>query len=463
MALAVNLEFVRNTLLKELWQREIFIDAEVIDELLFDAARRPAVTDPLLETLRFLRDKRATRPGFILFPLHSLGFMRAGLLRGDQRPQAQYLHPQWGIALTPQTNGLHATLDWIERARVAFKVYKPVDRELIRHWHRSRASWLERNPLLAIRMTTQRGSYASSEAVVVGRIRAATAQLAMVSAFQQPEPDRLSSLLSSSRINNWQTLDINHYLVFSDHPRLPRQLAGECVRLSGRGSRLVELSDLSIEIDPDYRGARKIIAAIETAVAIVYRGHLQHMWPERRDVRNRTCDRLFESLLYFLRSFHGRGQSWPATVSLATAFEMLLTDSYSDGVSKRLARRLKLVLRGTRGTRRYQEAFGVVYKARGDLVHAGAEPTDLDLHRAQQAFVLAFCVIAPRIASVPNGTQRVMEYVTGDQHAAEMQTVMASCGCSRRIRVQRGLLAKGPIVCSLCKRDFVVAEPAAAV
>lgn len=414
-ALAVNFDLVRNAIVEELWQREIFIGTSVMDDLLFFAAREPSVQDPLLETLQFLRDRRATRPGFVLFPLHSLGILRAGLLRGDTKQEAQYIHPEWGLALTPQTNSLDQTIDFLGRVREGFGIHKPVDPELVRHWYRSRAKWLERNPMLAIRMTTQRGSYYDTEALVLSRVRAATAQLAMVSTFQSSTVDRPSALFSSSRINNWETLDIHHYIVFADNPGRSGTLNGDCVPIHhGRGVGIVELSDLSIEIDPAYRGSRKTIASIDAAIGSVYRGHLEHMWPRRRDARTRTNARLFEALSFFLRSFHLGGASWSATVSLATAYEMLLTDSYSRGVSERLRRRLALVLRGVPGTRAYQAAFAGLYRARGNLVHAGSEAGEVDLKAAQQAFVHAFCALAPRVDELARRTESPMRDLTGD-------------------------------------------------
>jgi hypothetical protein len=257
LALAVHFDAVRNAIVEQLWHREIFIGTEVVDQLLFYASKSLEHGDPLVATLRFLRDRRATRPGLILFPLHSLGILRAGLLRGDVKARAQYIHPAWGIALTPQTNALRQTIDFLNRARTAFGVHKPVDPELVRHWHRSRAPWLEFNPMLAIRMTSQRGSYFDTEPLVLSRVRAATAQLAMVSAFQAEGLDRRSYLFSSSRTNNWETLDIHHYIVFADHPGNPATLDGDCVPIHSRGSRVVELSDLSIEIDPTFAAVGK--------------------------------------------------------------------------------------------------------------------------------------------------------------------------------------------------------------
>jgi hypothetical protein len=419
LALAVNLQFVRNALLEELWRREIFIGVEVLDDLLFHSARRSGVTDPLLAVLEFLRDRRATRPGLVVFPLHSIGILRAGLLRGNNKQFAQFMHPDWGIALSPQTNALDQTIDFLERARQTFGVHKPIDDDLVAHWYRSRAKWLERNPILAIRMTTQRGSYYDTERVVVSRVKAATAQIAMVAAFQRPDPDRTSALFTSSRVNNWETLDIHHYIVLSDNPGRPRTLDGDCVPIHGRGSPIVELSDLSVELDPRYRGSKRTIEAIDQSVAAAYRGHLQNMWRRRRTVRTRTYDRLFEALTYYRRSLHGGGRSWSSTVSLATAFEMVLTDSYAANVTSRLQRRLRLVLQGVPGTRAFQAAFSELYKARGDLVHAGAEADDIDLHVARQAFVHAFCAVTSRVETLPNGAQSPMLVLTGDDPAAD--------------------------------------------
>jgi hypothetical protein len=413
-AIAVHLLAVRNALAEELWSREVFIGIEVLDELLFHAVKDNTAADPLVAALEFLRDRRVTRPGLVLFPLHSIGVLQAGLLRAGRVEQAQYIHPRWGIALSPQNNTLDYTLAFVERARRAFAVRKPIDPEDLRHWLRSRAKWLEINPILAIRITTQRGSYYDTESVVLSRVRAATAQLAMISVFQDPNPARPALIFSSSRTNNWETLDIRHYVVFADSPLRRASLQGDCVPIHWRGSRVVELCDLSIEIDPDFHGRARTIEKIGQAVGDVYRGHLVHMWKRRRNAQSRTYDRLFVSLSYFLRSFHNGGQNWSAAVALSTAFEMLLTDSYAPGVTRRLERRLGLVLRGIVGRRGYERAFADIYDARGDLVHAGTDPIDLDLHTARQAFVHAFCVVALRIARLHTRERSPMTVLTRD-------------------------------------------------
>jgi hypothetical protein len=210
-ALSVHVEALRNLLINELWARRIFIGPEIIDDLLINAVVDGA-SDPLRSVVEFLRDRRANRPGVVIFPLHSFGILGAGLLRGRGR-RASYIHPAAEIAIAPQSNNLAKTVAFLEEARTAFGAQKSMPVDLLEHWHRSRAPWLERNPLMALRVVSQRGSYYSTEWVITMRIRAASALVAMLAVFQPTRNEAASLLFSSSSVNNWETLDIHHYLV----------------------------------------------------------------------------------------------------------------------------------------------------------------------------------------------------------------------------------------------------------
>ena len=255
-ALSVHVEAIRNLLVDELWARKIFIGPEIIDDLLIGAIVDGA-NDPLLAVVEFLRDRRANRPGLVIFALHSFGILGAGLLRGGQR-RASFIHPRAEIAIAPQSNELATTVAFLEEARVAFGVHKAIPADLLEHWHRSRAPWLERNPLLALRVVSQRGSYYSTEWLITMRVRAASALVAMLAVFQPTRNEAASVLFSSSSVNNRETLDIHHYLVLYDHPRIGSDLTGDPVPIHSRGSRIVELSELNVELDPTRRAMRRL-------------------------------------------------------------------------------------------------------------------------------------------------------------------------------------------------------------
>ncbi len=416
--LAFHLQGIRNRLGEVLWPLGIFIGPSVFDDLLFYAAKDPGVTDPLMAALEYLRDRHANRPGLIVFPLHSVGVLAGGLLRGRERKRVQYVHREWGIALTPQTNKMRDTLAFLERAREGFGVRKPIDVELLYHWYRSRSRWLERNPILAVRFVSQRSSYYDTEFFVMSRVEVATSVLSMVATFQPKRDEaaeRAARLFSSSTTNNQETLDIRHYVVLFDNPNQRQWLDGDCVPIHAAKGAITELTELSIEIDPSYLPRRHVLFdAIEAAVGEVYTGYLRQVTGARNDAPARAARRMFEALGYFRRSFHASRSEWAAIVSLATAFEMLLTDHYSPGVTERLERRMRVVLRNVPGTRRYQKAFSELYGTRGALVHSGAaDGTAVDMATAQQAFVRVFCELARRLPAVPSKSQTPMRDLTG--------------------------------------------------
>jgi hypothetical protein len=230
----------------------------------------------------------------------------------------------------------------------------------------------------------------------MARLQAATSVLGMVACFQPTREDddaRRACLFDSSRVNNFESLDIGHYIVFYDNPSQPRALDSDCVPIHAAKGPIVELTELSIEIDPSYLPRRRVLfEEIETAVGVVYTGYLQHASAARVNAVTRAARRMFEALAYFRRSIQASRGERQTVVSLATAHEMLLTDSYAAGVTDRLARRVQLVLRGTPGTKRYQEAFRNLYGARGALVHSGAiGGAGVDLVTAQQGFVHVSC------------------------------------------------------------------------
>jgi len=412
-ALVLHLEEIRNALVDALWARQIFIGPEVLDDLLLSAAVEGS-PDPLSAVLEFLRDRRASRPGLVIFGLHSFGVLGGGLFRGPRR--ISFIHPGWGMALSPQTNQLARTTAFLEEARLAFGVHKPLSEDLLEHWLRSRAPWLESNPLLAMRVVNQRGSYYSTEWPITVRLRATTALIAMTALFQNQYKDEPGVLMSSSMMNNWETLDIHHYFVLYDNPGHPHFLDGDAVPIHARGRGLAELSELNVELDPTARSRRRLIyPQIEAAVSVVMAGHLNHVSArQRKSLKGRVYRRAFDSLDYFRRSFPRGGATWSAVVSLSTAFEMLLTDNYARGVSETLKRRTGLLLKGVRGRSRYESAVKDLYDARSAIVHEGSETVDVDLAEAQRAFVHAFAVLGPRIERVRGGSQAPLADLTGD-------------------------------------------------
>ena len=95
-------------------------------------------------------------------------------------------------------------------------------------WRRSRPTkWLERNPLPVVRARQiPGGSFYPNEGLLLSRIQAATAQIALLAGLE-PRNEALAGTLFSSRIiNNWETLDIQHYPALFDTGGQRKQRSG---------------------------------------------------------------------------------------------------------------------------------------------------------------------------------------------------------------------------------------------
>jgi len=79
---------VRAAVARGLWSRGIFIGLSVIDELLFSRIRDAYSKDPVLELLTIIKDNDVHKPGFVLYPIHSMGVNGVGFLESyyDHRP-----------------------------------------------------------------------------------------------------------------------------------------------------------------------------------------------------------------------------------------------------------------------------------------------------------------------------------------------------------------------------------------
>lgn len=401
-ALVYHFTKVRSAIAHELWSRGIFIGIEIIDELAFHGARDDNVTDLILECLTRIRDGHMNRPGLILFPVHSFGVLSAGLFYPLRRGQLTIVNNDSGYALFPQSNDLSRTFDQLQRAAAGLGVNRAVPRELIEHWRKSRgAEWLERNPLLVVRANHLPGSYYANEHLLMNRVQSIVGLLSLLAALQPATSDRVGYLMSSSRMNNWETLDIHHYLALYDAPARKTELAGDCVPVHGGRMEVSELAALGFDIDPTYWRRQVTLGTdMQAQVEKLYLAQLQlKLAGKKLNAQGRTINRMFGSLQMFRRSFANSTDDWTGRVALSTAFEMLLTDHYG-GVRATLASRSKELMRGQRGTRAMQQAIGDLYVSRSEFVHGAEQTTSADMHLARRAYALSFLELSKRVDQI---------------------------------------------------------------
>jgi hypothetical protein len=150
--------------------------------------------------------------------------------------------------------------------------------------------------------------------------------------------------------------------------------------------------------------------------------------------------KVFDALTYFRRSFHRDGGAhWAAVVSLATAFEMLLTDSYAPGVTERLKIRVRFLLQGHPDAEADVQLVSDLYESRSKIVHGGARLSG-DLRPAQRVFLrclTAATTLMPELQrNEPNPADALFRTASTPQAPSTLARFFRCIGswCATRLR-----------------------------
>lgn len=390
---------IRNAIARELRARELLVAMEILDHLLFQALKDSDGTPVVQAVLETLRGARVGGAGFVVFGVHSLG-LTADLRELVGRRGMEFIRPEWGVAISAQTNKFERTLAFLDRVRTAFGIEGSLPEESLAHWRRSRPTrWLDVNPLLIVRVAEAAGTYYGNEALLLATLQMATSFVSMLAAAQPGTDLRDRALFSTYVMNNQQTLDIHHYLVLSPGRVAGQGFDGDCVPIQRGRPDIVAMSELRIDFDRDFWASHvEEGTRINRAARAIYRRYLaEGMDSTRIDDHARTSRRWFESMTYFQRSFSG--QRWRDIITLSTAFESLLHDPSQGDTARRIVLEIRRLLGTSPDASAHADAFRRVYLARNEILHDGLQRTDVDLVEARRAYVHAFVERASEVVA----------------------------------------------------------------
>jgi len=419
-AIEYHLWVVRDGLARILWRNEVFIGINVIDQLIFDLLRSGKGSDLASEFFNLIQELGLHREGFVLFPLHSFGVLGLGFYRFVEKASPNMILGDTGLAITAQTNSEEQTIEFLNSAKAAFGIKQNIPVDLVQHFTRSRSlHWTVRNPLLAVRIRSFSGTYYENQFIYTLKLRLSTALIMMLSALENRPDTDSAELFSSSRwVNNFQTLDIRHYLTFETPAGKGKDLSVRCVPMNVSPLELARLSDLDVEVDPRYwmKSRAKIrLEKLISAIAKIEHGYLKHVILGSNDpLQQRVYGKLLISIDAFRQSFSVNARQSDATISLAIAFESLLIDSYSRGIVAKLKRRVELCLYGQSGARRYQDVIAALYSRRSEIVHLGSTKDFEDMAVAHRVYVLCLQHIVSQLENLPRVSGKPIGDILGD-------------------------------------------------
>lgn len=395
---------LRSELVKTLWKEEVYVGVSVIDELILQSAKNTpgAVAQGVIS---FLTKNHAGKPGFVLYPLHGLGIEIPPILKKDPELKPFLHFSAMGVCLSPQTNdferGAERVSAMASRLGVAGRV-EPAD--LRHHTEAGAMSWFTRNPLMMVKISSITGAYYENQFVYTLKIRIAAALAAMLYALGVHSGHKVDAFASSGRVNNWQTLDIKHYLIGETRGSKHTPVELRRVPMNVAALDLARLSDLTLTLSSKTLKLSFIKTTqkrLVPALKVVENGYLSHVNIKNSDkVRRRVFSRIVTALDWYRQSFSARVTDDEAVVSLAVAFETLLTDYYAQGVSNRIERRASICLKGKNGISDYITGITSVMHARGSIVHNGSSADEADIIKAQAAFALCFEAVIGRLSKL---------------------------------------------------------------
>lgn len=417
-SIEVNLIEIRSRVARELWGHGFYISHNVLDSLLFSIAAHTDDDNLLLSLLETIRNSGIHKPGFIIYPLHSLGILGYGLFHHQTGSKVYFTNKAFGYTVSGQSNSFDQTIDFIKYSKEQFGVKHDIPFDLIEHWRKSRpTAWLEKNPLVAQKIHSFPGTYYDTQFFLLTKLQIATSILLALSAIQNESQliNKDAFLTSSSRVNRFHTLDIKHYIYMYPKPH-SKMLDGSCVPMNKRTATLAELSDVPIEIHPKFWRARyKTIEAISNRFTKVESLYVAYMFKAgRKSVEARVAMKLFDSLKFFRRSFKRTDDGIDSIVNIAIAFEVLLTDSYAPGISDRLEKRLCLAISNPKIKEAMLKAVNNLYYARSEIVHTGTTGLSVDISKAQLAFTHAFIGVVDKLHKLPRSSDKPIGDILGD-------------------------------------------------
>jgi hypothetical protein len=412
---------LRTAIIKVVWSHQIYLSVEVVDRLLFDIISDITKIDPIAEFFDFVINKGLHQPGFVLYPLHSFGIQGFGIFDIYKDKRKPYIEiKKAGLMITAQTNSKDKTVEFLYNVRKSFKIKQKLPRNFAMHLHNSVTDWLTRNPLLALRINSLSTGYYQNQFIIITKLHAAKSLLLMLSVFygdDRSDPDLRN--LSTARTNNFQTLNINHYIVFEMIVG-GRELEDLRTPMNLSRAEMANLCDLNVDINPlewvqpDKKAVyKKVLKAIST-----FEGFYLSEWllGDREATRPRVLRKIHLSLSYFQRSFRSNQHEDEAVVSLAVAFETLLTDGYlgGGGVKQRVARRVGICTRGRKDATELKREVERLMERRGETVHQGFSGITLNLRLARQAYVLCFIKVLEKFPTLTNGIGEPLRILLGD-------------------------------------------------
>jgi hypothetical protein len=405
----------------ELAGDHVHIGYTVLELSLFSAIRAGSL-DPVADIVEALRERHLHEPGFLIYPLYGLGMLpepNSSLLRS---PGAlDVIDADAGLAVTSGVGTREGLLDFLDRSASGLGIVGSVGRRDIDHYVSMQGvtDWLLSNPLLILRVRSVSMGPRENQGAYLKIISHRIALLCLVSSLGPPRGKSRLLSRSTHMVNNHETLDFKHYFVFETDGAANKPLRAERVPMGPRRAAFLRLADLPIDIDPSAwaSGAvKEVVSSLTDAItdledlqAAVSAG------VKSAGHKANVARKISTSLHWIRRSFASAADPREAVVAAAVAFEALLSDGFSHGITQTIISRAQICLDARSAPSELGGAVAELFNWRGAIVHKGEADSETSLAQAHQTYVYCLVEVVHRTwESTPNGTLEIADLLPAE-------------------------------------------------
>lgn len=362
---------IKEHVLRRYRSRDTYVSPAALDHIIFHAVSTCEAADAERAIHTAIAENGLNRTSVVVFPLHSFGFTYLGarvLVKGIRDLHFEYDN----FRLVPQSNSFPATkraiLDYVDA--ICLPNRAKLDAQLFDHFRRSRdLKWMERNPLMMIHFRFSQYENWDNVLYILEKLAFVTTKLYFIQALSPVDPED-GRYFSTRNTNNFETLDIRHFLTISTRRG---GIAVNCLPVYVRRPWVFDYvhmnATISIKGKPDEPWFDDALRAIDT----VHRGFVAfQLQQQKADLK---YYRLASALKYFRRSVKAVAAE-DRVINLNTAFEIMLLDHREMAKRHNILERTWRLFRSRTSLRRkiIRERLGALINERNSIIHDGAPP-----------------------------------------------------------------------------------------
>lgn len=196
---------LRAAIARALWSHEIYVGRSILDECVLGAGKAGG-GNIVGRVIADLAQAGAERPGFVLYPLTSFGMEMPILFDRSSSLREWLAFPRAGYAVSGQQHSVKAAHERLDEMAAALGIRQRIAFEDVRHFA-THAIWLDRNPLMLVRLTSHTGDMYENQFVYSLKIRTRrrACSCCMRSRSKRAAPSRASTPPRTSTIRRPST------------------------------------------------------------------------------------------------------------------------------------------------------------------------------------------------------------------------------------------------------------------